>query len=83
MPLDDKYLEYQNIILDTVEALNECSTVVNSLQKSTYNPEMMALTFSIQILIELVAETAALSLNNNINLREHSHSINDIIDYLQ
>lgn len=82
MPLNDKYTGYENYIEDTVEALNACSTVVDSLQRSTYNPEMMALTYSIQVLIELVAEASALALSNNASLRQQDQAINEIVHYL-
>jgi uncharacterized protein YutE (UPF0331/DUF86 family) len=83
MELNDRYAGYEHYIEETVNSLNECSTVVNSLQKSTYNPEVVALTYSIQVLIELVADTAALSLNNNINTREQDEQITQIIEYLR
>jgi hypothetical protein len=82
MPLNDKYSRYEDYIEDTVEALNECSTIVSTLQRSTYNPEVMALTFSIQVLIDLVADASALALSNNASLREHEFKINEIVQYL-
>lgn len=82
MPLNDKYSGYEDYIENTVEALNECSTIAHSLQRSTYNPEVVALTFSIQVLLDLLADASALALSNNANLREHEFKINEIVQYL-
>ena len=79
----DKYTGYEEYIHETVTALNECSTIVGSLQHSTYNPEVMALTFSLQVLIELVADVSALALSNNASMREHNYRINEIVEYLE
>lgn len=82
MSLHDKYAGYEQYIDDTVNALNECSQTVDSLQRSTYNPEVMALTFSIQVLIELVAEASAIALANCANVKEEHRRINEIVQYL-
>lgn len=82
MPLNDKYSEYEDYIKGTVKILNECSTITHSLQGSTYNPEVMALTFSIQLLLDLLADASALALSNNVSLKEHEYKINEIVQYL-
>lgn len=83
MSLKDKYAGYEDYIETTVELLNSCSTIVDSLQRSSYNPEMLAMTYSIQLLVELVAEFSALALNNHATLRQHDQIINEIIEYLE
>jgi hypothetical protein len=81
--LDERYNNYQDYIQETVDALNSASETNNSLQRSTYNPDVLALTYCLQILIDLVADNAAMSLTNYVAVQEEHHKVNEIINYLQ